>query len=228
MESGIKLHIENHIQVLIDDLRARVLFMAAKCQSALDYTYKSLEAIDPDLAQKVIDLEEEIDNLEVEIDAASLNILARTQPVASDLRLLISAIRIVVDLERIGDESVNIANHIISMREHQVTSIPPILLELSQAANDIVDKAVESFRDKNSTQVIELRKQTDEITKCSVKVIDYCSKALQKNTIDGWLAMHYMLIGHSLARIASRGINIAEHTSFVVDGVSLKHRPVEL
>ncbi len=222
----IKSNVDSHIQILVDDLRAKVLLMATKCQQSLAYTCEALQKLDISLAQKSLDLEEELDGLEVEIDAFALNVLARTQPVASDLRLLISAIRMVVDLERIGDESANIANHVISIHEQKLVRLPELIFELANKADKIVDHAIQSFKDKSTTKVAELREEADQITNIAVKIIDYCSKALQTNELDGWLAMHYILIGHSLQRIASRGINIAEHTSFIVDGVSLKHVPI--
>ncbi len=224
MES-IKSHIESHIQVLVDDLRLRVLFMAAKSQQAFNNSVKALENLDIDLAQKVTNTEYEIDNLELEIDASTLNILARTQPVASDLRLLISTIRLVVDLERIGDESVNIANNILTLKELDYHQAPQAILELCKKAQVLLEEGIQSFRDKDTEIAAHLRQQSDEIAKLSVLALDYCTKALHSNEIEPRIALSYILISRSVDRIASRAINIAEHTYFIVDGINLKHQP---
>ncbi len=225
MES-IKSHIESHIQVLIDDLRVRVLFMAAKSQQAFSNSVKALETLDIDLAQNVANTESEIDDLELEIDASTLNILARTQPVASDLRLLISTVRLVADLERIGDESVNIANNILSLKEQNAHIVPAPLVELYKKALLLLDEGIQSFRDKDTKVAEHLRQQSDEISKLAFLAIEFCTKALHSNEIDPRVALSYILISRSVERIASRAINIAEHTCFVVDGINLKHQPV--
>ncbi len=225
MES-IKSHIENHIQVLVDDLRVRVLFMAAKSQQAFNNSVKALETLDIDLAQNVTNTEAEINSLELEIDASTLNILARTQPVASDLRFLIAAVRLVVDLERIGDESVNIANNILSLKEQNAFVTPPIILELSKKAQVLLEEGIQSFRDKDTQLAEHLRQQSDEVSNLSVLAVDYCTKAIYEREIDPRVALSYIIISRALDRIASRSINIAEHTYFVVDGINLKHQPV--
>ncbi len=225
MES-IKSHIENHIQVLIDDLRVRVLFMAAKSQQAFSDSVKAFETLDIDLAQKVTNTESEIDDLELEIDASALNILARTQPVASDLRLLLSTVRLVVDLERIGDESVNIANNILSLKEQNALIAPPAIVELCKKALALLDEGVQSFRDKDTSIAKHLRSQSDEIAKLSVLALDYCTRALHSNEIEPRVALSYIIISRSVDRIASRAINIAEHTYFVVEGINLKHQQI--
>ncbi len=223
----INKHIENHVHILIDDLRTRLLFMGAKTQQSFDNTCKALENLDYELAEKVIDGDKEIDELEVEIDHSSLSILARTQPVASDLRLLVSAIRMVSELERIGDEASNISARILLMQEQKGLIIPECLLELANLSQYMLEESLVSFRDKNTDLAVTLRVQKDEVISLVVKCIDYYISSTANKTLDGWLAMHYILITRALERVAGRAVNIAEHTYFLVNGVNIKHRPVE-
>lgn len=220
----IRSYIENHIQVLVDDLRARLLFMAAKTQQAFHASFKSIEDLNIELAQQVIDGDSEINDLELEIDTSSLSILARTQPVASDLRLLITALRMVTDLERIADESVNIASHVLIMQEQTATTPPDALLELLNKAEFLLDESIRSFSEKDANLALQICNYSDEVAALSVKAIEQCTKLIRSNTIDSWLVMHYILIARSVDRVASRAINIAEHTYFTVEGINIKHQ----
>ncbi len=226
MESIISSRIENHVHVLIDDLRSRLLYMASKTQKAFTNTCSALEHFDFNLADSVIEGDKEINELEIEIDASALSILARTQPVATDLRLLVSSIRLVVDLERIGDEATNIATRVLLMREQSQSALPTPLLELLNKAQYMLEESIVSFRDKNTQLAGVLRVQQDEIIELVVKSIDYCMSSLTEKRMSPWLAMHYILIARAVERVASRAVNIAEHTYFLVEGINIKHRPL--
>ncbi len=222
-----RTHIENHVHMLIDDLRTRLLFMASKSQHAFESTCTALEKFDYDLAEQIIDGDEEINELEVEIDDSALSILVRTQPVASDLRLLVVAIRLVTELERIADESSNIATRVVLMREQNPTQLPETLLNLSRKAQLMLDESITAFKDKNSHLAQTLRTQHDEIVGLMVKSLEYCITSISNKTLSPWLAMHYILITRALERIAGRAVNIAEHTYFLVEGINIKHRAIK-
>ncbi len=223
----INSRIDNHVHILIDDLRTRLLYMATKSQEAFSSTCKALKTGDYDLAEKVIEGDKEINELEIEIDGASLSILARTQPVASDLRLLVSAIRLVVDLERIGDESANIATRVLLMREQPHHEIPESLKELINKSQYMLEESIVSFKNKNTQLANTLRVQHEEIIELVVKALNEYISALTNKTATPWLIMHYILITRAIERIAGRAVNIAEHTYFLVEGINIKHRPVE-
>ncbi len=223
----INTSVENHVHSIIDQLRARLLFMAAKTQNAYTQTVEALEKLDSNLAQIVIDGDEEIDELEIEIDAGALSILARTQPVAIDLRLIVTAIRLVVDLERIGDEASIIATRIQLMKEHAGVVLPEDLFLLANKTQYILEEGITSFRDNNSNLAVTIRIHQDELTQLVVKSFNHVINALQDKSLDSWLGMHYMLIIRSLERIAGRAVNIAEHAYFLVEGENIKHRAIK-
>ncbi len=225
MDSTIS-RIENHVHLLIDDLRSRLLYMASKSQKSFDNTCTSLKNFDFALAEAVIEGDKEINDLEIEIDASALSILARTQPVATDLRLVVSSIRLVVELERIADEASNIANRVLLMQEQTPSSLPKPFLNLIKQAQYMLEESIVSFRDKNTQLAGVLRVQQDEIIGLVVKCIDYCITSLSDKSMSPWLAMHYILIARAVERVAGRAVNIAEHTYFLVEGVNIKHRPV--
>ena len=93
----------------LEQLKVKVLQMAAYTDRALERALTALTGRDADLARQVIDSDREINAMECEADTLSLRLLALDQPVAMDLRFIVSSMRMVVDLERVGDEAVNIA-----------------------------------------------------------------------------------------------------------------------
>ncbi len=227
MSEIIRSHIDNHVHMLIDDLRSLLLLMAAKTQKSVDDMCVALENLDFELPQSIIDGDQAIDDLELEIDSSALSILARTQPVASDLRLLISAIRLVVDLERIGDEAAIIAERLLVMMEQSFTPFPEDLIALSKKAQYMLEEAITSFREQDTNLAVRLRIYQDEAVQMAVKCFNHYIESIRNNTLDPWLAMHYILITRALERVAGRAVNVAEHTYFLCEGVNIKHRPVE-
>ncbi len=227
MSDNIRSHIDNHVHMLIDDLRSLLLLMAAKTQKSIDDTCIALETLDHKLAENIMEGDKAIDALEVEIDSSALSILARTQPVASDLRLLISAIRLVVDLERIGDEASSIASRIILMMDQNYAPFPEDLMALAKKAQYMLEEAIKSFREQDTQLAVQLRQQQDDAIQLAVKGFNTYIEALKNGQLDPWLAMHYILITRALERVAGRAVNVAEHTYFLCEGVNIKHRPIE-
>ena len=88
---------ETHLQQLMDDLRGRLLTMAAITREATHDAVAALMEQDRDKAAAVIDGDAALDRMEVELDDSIMQILARAQPVACDLRLLLSGIRLISD-----------------------------------------------------------------------------------------------------------------------------------
>lgn len=215
---------ETFIHQLMDNLRVRLLTMGAKAQQALEDACLAIENRDFPRAAAVLDGDTDIDNLENEIDEASLNILARTQPVARDLRFIMVAVRMVLDLERIGDESVTIAERLM-LNEHQVpSSVEKELFQLMERAREMLQKALTAFREEDAATALAVSRYDDETAQFMVTIFQKLMMDVQEQKVAAWDSMHIILITRALDRICRRAENIAEHTYFMVQGISLKHR----
>jgi len=216
---------ETHLRQIQENLRTRLLTMGTRVEKALDNACYALVHRDVELAQKVIDGDSEIDAMENEIDEASLAVLACTQPVAKDLRFVISSVRMVLDVERIGDEAVLIARRAIALRDRPPSVLIGDLEDFGARAGLLLHNALQSFQNYAAHQALEVCRNdvmgnqlTEEISR---KIID----SVVDQSADAHIGMHALLVVRGLDRICHRAQNIAEHTYFMVQGESIKHRP---
>lgn len=214
---------ENFIHQRMDNLRIRLLTMGAKTQQALEDACLAIQNRDLPRAAAVLDGDAEIDTLENEIDEAALNILARTQPVARDLRFIMTSVRMVLDLERIGDESVIIAERLM-LNEHQIpSSVEKELFQLMERACKMLQQALMAFREEDAPTALAVSHYDDETAQFMVTIFQKLMTDVQEQKVSAWDSMHIILITRALDRICRRAENIAEHTYFMIEGISLKH-----
>jgi len=209
----------------LEQLKVKVLQMAAYTERALDRALNAAVNRDADVARVVIDSDREINAMECEVDNLSLRLLALDQPVAMDLRFIVASMRLVVDLERTGDEAVNIAEQAILLA--QVPQGPPIpeLAALGAQVAEMFRKAVHSFRDQDpelARQVCAADSLADDL---NMKVLKCCMEAEAQECGLTHLdrAIRSVMVARSMERIGDLSTNIAEATIFVVKGVSIKH-----
>ncbi len=215
---------ESQLQQLLVTMRTRLIVMSAMVGIALEDACKALLEGDIGRASAVIDGDEAINDLENEIDAKALSLLARTQPVACDLRMVVSSLRMVVDFERIADEAASIAERTILMDGMGLGTVEGDFKELMELSSQIYKDAVNSFRDGDPEQALNVCKREDDIALLDVRIMHKLTHQLEKDNIDPQRSMLLILINRSLNRICRRAVNIAEHTYFIYAGISLKHK----
>ena len=84
---------------------------------AIENCVTAFKEQDYELAQDIIHGDKQINDVERSIEAKCLSLILKQQPVASDLRDVSTALKVVTDLERIGDQSADIAELILEMKE---------------------------------------------------------------------------------------------------------------
>ena len=107
-----------HLQRELNIIKKRILSLGASVEERVHKVGGIIESRDIYDANRLIKEDVEIDDQEVEIEEECLKILALHQPVAVDLRFLIAIIKINNDLERIADETVNVAERVLTMAKH--------------------------------------------------------------------------------------------------------------
>ena len=218
---------ENYQHQMIDTLRTRLLTMGAQSQEALHNATIALLTGNADKAQAVRTGDDLIDTMENEIDTMALGILARSQPVAKDLRFVVTALRMVLDLERIGDESVLVAKQALRMRELEPYELSPAIAHISARSNDLLHTALESFQQGNVEQALQITGMNTEISDLFVTCTEQIVHGLSVQQASPWGAMSALMAVRALDRVCRRAQNIAEHTYFMVEGISLKHRTLK-
>lgn len=218
---------ENRLQQMLVTLRTRLLVMCAATGLALDDACRALMEGDVGRASAVIDGDEAINEMENEIDEKALSLLARAQPVAKDLRFVVSALRMVADLERIGDEAASMAERAILM---QGLPPQPIMVEVGKLmdhARMLYCDSVTSFREGDKALALVISRSDDEATQMEMRIIHDLIHDMGAN-MEPHVAMNIILITRALNRVWRRAANIAEHVYFMLDGVSIKHKRLDI
>lgn len=216
---------DQRFQKEMEQLKVKVLQMAAYTDRALERALAAIVNRDAELARQVIDSDREINAMECEVDNLSLRLLALDQPVAMDLRFIVSSMRMVVDLERVGDEAVNIAEQAVLLSQLPPMGNLPDLTSLGSQVTDMYRLAVRSFRDQDpelARQVCAADSVADDL---NMKVLKECMDAgAGEGAMSGLdRAIRTVIVARSMERIGDLSTNIAEACIFVVKGVSVKH-----
>lgn len=212
-----------HLEQGMESLKLTVLEMISQTREAVAKAILSLQRMDADLAQEVIDGDQGINALEVKVDALCLKLLALEGPVARDLRYIIGIMRICVDLERIGDEAANIAGSTIFLSLKPPLPFYSQLYFMGQKAAHMLEQATHSFIELNSAlakQVCKMDFEVDDLNSKAIKeIINYMGRqipAIERS-------VQSISIARRLERIADLATNIAESTVFIDQGINIKH-----
>ncbi len=214
---------ETHLQTLLEELKLKVLHMAAYAERSIERSVQALMVGDSDLAEEVIEQDQEINRLECEIDELGLTILAREQPVARDLRFVMGAMRTIIDQERIGDEAVNIAEKTIFLTRLPAMPYNPLLEELANRAIDMLKSANRAFKQQDADlagQVCRMDQKADDL---NVAILKKTMDDMVCETVGVRRAVNVILAARALERAADLATNVAETTIFIVKGVNIKH-----
>src|ERR1700749_1089940 len=110
-----------HFHLQLEELKDKLLAMAALSQQALESSVEAYLRRDAGLCQYVRENETAINAAQREVDEMAYELLAQEQPMAIDLRFILAVIKINGDLERVGDQSMSIA-----IRTQELLAYPPV------------------------------------------------------------------------------------------------------
>ncbi|MFZ5427004.1 MAG: phosphate signaling complex protein PhoU [Thermodesulfobacteriota bacterium] len=216
---------DTRFQKELEQLKVKVLQMAAYTGRALEQALAALASRDPGLARKVIEADREINAMECEVDNLSLRLLALDQPVAQDLRFVVACMRMVMDLERIGDEAVNIAEQALLLSQGQAIPASADLESLGARVTEMFAMSIRAFQDQDADAAMEVCAADQEADDLNMRVLKECMDASDVLCGAGGVdrAIRAVMVSRSLERVGDLATNIAEGTIFVVKGVSVKH-----
>ena len=201
----------------LDQLRLQVELMAVRVDENLERMRVVLEHGDTSLAAVAVAADDAIDAMSVSLTERCYDLHARESPVAGDLRLVVSVLRVVGELERIGD----LALRVVKLApQHAILRSNPVTFGL---LTDLGDAAVERYR-------AALRAWSSSSIDLAAEVLDTPSVAgplEQRLTFEltrlagsdaGAVAVHSLVAGKSLERIADHAEIIATRLLFLLTG----------
>ena len=207
----------------LEQLRMKVLQMAALTEKALDRALQALFERNSDLAGEVIEQDHEIDSLEVEIDKLILRLLALDQPVGRDLRFIVGCMRVSVNLERLGDQAVNIAERALQLNQRPALPPQPLLEQLATISLDMFRKSISAFVDGNVELAMEVCRMDDRADELNVKILRDSVDYMVSEVRVVERAVLVIIISRCMERIGDHATNICEAAIFIVEGVDIKH-----
>jgi len=199
--------------------------MGGRVEKQIKDAVRSIEEVDSELAQRVIQFEDTIDRMEVDIDEQCTLVLARRQPAASDLRMVLVVAKAVRDLERMGDEAQKVAQMAIALSEDRVA--PHGFVELRHIGAGVLTMlrdTLDAYARYDAAQAINVVKQD--------RLVDQEYKTALRELVTYMMedprsisrAMNVLWALRSLERIGDHARNLAEHLIYLVKGKDVRHK----
>lgn len=212
-----------HFSKKLEDLKVKVLRMAALSESAVHKAIKAYLENDADLAEEVIVGDEVINEMEDDIDNFSLELLALDQPMAVDLRTIVGAQRITVNLERLGDEAVNLAHRAIFLSTRPPLPHNPKMEALATISKAMLSDALKAYVDDDVQIAGQVCRTDDKADDLNIAILrQFVTEMVSESRIVE-RGVHAIIGARHLERIADLATNVAESVVFVVKGTSMKH-----
>ncbi len=201
----------------LDQLRLQVEVMAVRVDQNLERMRLYLAHGSAEVAQEAIDADDDIDAMNLSLNERCYDLLARESPVASDLRFVVSVMRVLGELERIGDLSLRVVKVGVDwavVREYATTY--DILVSMADTAVDLYRQALAAWSSQDLAQADQLAR--------SGRALDLANEQLARELLrlDGPTAvpaaLHSLVIGKSLDRIADHAAIIGSRLRYLLTG----------
>lgn len=213
-----------HFVNLLDELRRRMLRVAAQVEDMLQEACECLFQPVETLARRVIARDEDVDAEEVAIEAEVVRLLALYQPVGSDLRLLFTINKVTNDLERVADCTVNMAERAKHLEVQAIANRSDDLKELCYQVRRMLRNVVHSFSSEDTAAAKAVRAEDSAIDELYARIVR-AVVAQAPNDPDHFAGYFDMLsVSKNLERIADHATNIAEDVVFLSTGEIVRHR----
>jgi phosphate transport system protein len=217
-------HLEQQLQRDIDQIRDKVRLLADLTLRALEDSVAALTQRNVKLANEAILRDSRIDDLESAIDAMCVEFMVRHIPVAKHLRFAHSVAKIVVELERIGDyaESINRRAVLLAL----APAVPDLtkFADLANVSIEMLKQSVRAFLDEDEV-LAERTRQLDARANSLHQDIYYdLSSRVPSTTEDLSMLFALLTVANRFERVADQAKNICYEVSYIVTGVSVKHK----
>lgn len=205
-------------------LKDKLLAMAALSQQALEFSVEAYVAGDLALCDHVLEIEAAINSAETSVDDMAYDLLAKEQPMAIDLRFILSVIKINSDLERIGDQSANIAQRALSLKDAARISLPVDIQAMGEKVGVMIRTAIQALLEADAKLAETVLTMDDEVDEMNRHIQTELMEAMQHDAHVSEQALNAILISRNLERAGDHATNIAEDVIFWVRGSDVRHK----
>jgi phosphate transport system protein len=215
---------ERLFDIQIEKLKTRLIKMCSLVDEQVEFSIRSIEEENIELAQLVVDRDKKVDKFDVKIEKICQKIFALNQPVAMDLRLIMSSLTINNNLERIGDLAVNIAEYFLLHKKKPAFIEKTKFLEMSKISKEMVKDSIDAFIENNAKlaqKVIKTDDLLDELNRENHKILIDIMKEKKENIEQ---AVGLLVTSRQMERMGDHATNIAEDVYFIVEAQLIKHK----
>ncbi len=208
----------------LEALKDKLLAMAALSQQALEFSVEAYLKRDLGLCNHVLEIEQAINAAETTVDEMAYDLLAKEQPMAIDLRFILSVIKINGDLERIGDQSSNIVQRALSMKNAPEISLPIDIEEMGARVGVMIRTAIQALLEADARMAESVLTMDDEVDEMNKGVQAELVEVMQQHSVVSEQALNAIIISRNLERAADHATNIAEDVIFWLRGSDVRHK----
>ena len=213
-----------HFHQQLDELKDKLLGMAALTQQAVECAIEAYLERDDALRKFIKQSERAIDRAQNELDEMAYELLAKQQPMAVDLRFIVAVTKIGGDLERTGDQAMAIAKRTREILKMEGAKLPVDLAAMGEFALHMTRSAVQALLEADAALAESVREMDDEIDRMYLRAFDSLLKFIQEKPQCTKQAMNGILVAKHLELIADHASNIATDVVFWVRGADLRHQ----
>jgi phosphate transport system protein len=213
-----------HFHQQLEELKDKLLAMAALSQQALESSVEAYLRRDAGICQYVRENETAINAAQREVDEMAYELLAKEQPMAIDLRFILAVIKINGDLERIGDQAMSIAIRTRELIDENAVELPVDIEGMGGYAARMIRSSIQALLEGDCQVAESVRDMDDEIDAMNRIAHAELTKVIQQRPEIAHLALHAILVSRNLERIADHATNIATDVIFWIRGADVRHQ----
>jgi len=220
--------LEENLKRDIDQIRSKLIKMAALVEGALRASLHAMTEADRQLAYSIIMRDRYIDELEKELDRLCQEFIIRQHPAAGHLRFVYAVIKINNELERIGDYAESIARHFLTLSSIDPPPSYAGIVDIANQSIPMLRNAVQAFSDGNPELARATMAMEDKVDGLRWSITREFRLLLEKNKLPLKALPSLMNIANRFERVADRACNICEEVLYMCTGEDVKHKGKEI
>ncbi len=202
----------------LDSLRKSLEEMGAAVENSFDSLLAAMDSRDTEMEMQIIQGDRMINDMERNIESRCLSLITKQQPIARDLRMISAALKVVTDIERIGDQTADIAELLIRLKDCKLDAYSRHITGMLGVTKEIVHNAIHAFAGRDSKAAEEVIRHDDVVDELFAKVKDDLVRMLREGGQSVDECVDVLMIAKYLERIGDHAVNIAEWEIFQESG----------
>ncbi|SCG82566.1 Phosphate transport system protein phoU homolog [Proteiniborus sp. DW1] len=210
--------VRHAFDVSLENLNLDLVRMASAVEKSIDQSILALKNKDIELAKKVVEEDDIIDDMNAEIEAKCIRLIATQQPLAKDLRLITSILKMITDLERIADQSADISELMLNIREEDY--IKPLIdvPKAAEVAREMVKEAIDAYVNKDVELAKKVCKKDEIVDEYYETILMDLKNLMKKNPDNIEQGIILIQVAKYIERISDHATNLAEWVIYIITG----------